>query len=145
MSPSTVRAQTVPVKAARSMGSVQTARVDPAQLTVRTFSSSESTFSIYLAARSDVSRPRAPSMPTSSSTVNKHSRGPWGISSPSKTARAMATAMPSSPPRVVPRAPTVSPSTKRSNPSFSMSLGQSASFSATMSMWPWIMTAGACS
>ena len=52
------------------------------------------------------SRPCAPSMPISSSTVNTTSSAGCAISLLSSTASAMATAMPSSPPSVVPFAET---------------------------------------
>ena len=75
-SPSTMRAQTVPSKGSRFTGRVLTTRVDPAQLTVKTRSSRESRLIMYRALRSDTSRAFTPCMPTSSSTVNTHSRGP---------------------------------------------------------------------
>ena len=68
--------------------------VPPAQPTVRTPSTSESMFSRYLLFRSEPSSAAAPGIPTSSSTVNTASRGPWGMLSSSSTAMAMATAMP---------------------------------------------------
>ena len=145
ISPSTVRVKVSPAKGSRFTGRVHTARVEPAQLTVSTFSSSESMLIMYFALRSEASSARAPIMPTSSSTVNRHSSGPWAISSASRIARPIATAMPSSPPRVVPRAPTSSPSTNRSRLSVSMSLAQSGSFSQTMSIWPCSITVGAFS
>ena len=91
-------------------------------------------FSIRRPLRTDTSRPSAPYIPVSSSTVKMASMAGWDRESSSRMAMAMATAMPSSPPRVVPLAETVSPSSTRSRPSAAMSLVQPGSFSQTMSM-----------
>ena len=93
--------------------------------------------------RSEQSRAKAPSIPTSSSTVNTASRGGWGRVSSARIARIIATAMPLSPPREVPSAQTHSPSVIRSRPSLAISLGQSSVLTHTMSMWPWRITGAA--
>ena len=102
--PSRDRVHTAPWAVSAGWSREMWQAVPPAQPTVRTPSTSESMFSRYLLFRSEPSSAAAPGIPTSSSTVNTASRGPWGMLSSSSTAMAMATAMPSSPPREVPRA-----------------------------------------
>ena len=91
------------LKAQRNLEQVaaQSIRIPPAQDTVNTPSCSESKFSRRRPFRSEQSSAAAPSMPTSSSTVNTASMGGWGRSSSASTARIMATAMQLSPPRDV--------------------------------------------
>ena len=102
-----------PVSSSTTVGSEQTsdargsrtlARAPPAQLTVKMPSSSESMFRSRRAVSGETSRPAAPSMPISSSTVKTASMRGWRSVLSSIAASAIAIAMPSSPPSVVPRA-----------------------------------------
>ena len=126
-------------------GRWQSARIPPAQETVNTPSISESRFSSFLPFRSEQSSAKAPSMPTSSSTVNTASIGGWASVSSSRMAKIIATAMPLSPPREVLSAQTHSPSVIRSRPSVVMSLVQSSVLAQTMSIWPCRMMGAAFS
>ena len=91
-------------QASDARGSRTLARAPPAQLTVKMPSSSESMFRSRRAVSGETSRPAAPSMPTSSSTVKTASMRGWRSVLSSIAASAIAMAMPSSPPSVVPRA-----------------------------------------
>ena len=117
----------------------------PAQDTVNTPSSSESKFSSFLPFRSEQSSAKAPSMPTSSSTVNTASMGGCTSVSSDRIARIMATAMQLSPPSDVLSAQIHSPSVIRSSPSRVMSLVQSSVLAHTMSMCPCRMIGSALS
>ena len=109
--PETVRTHLVPALSSMGREPKMSHRAPPAQLTVRTPSSSLSRLMSLRPFRSPQSRASAPSRPISSSAVNTASMGGWGMVPSSSTARIMATATPLSPPRVVPRALTQSPST----------------------------------
>ena len=78
----------------------------PAHPTVSTPSSSESILISFLPVIYEVSSPRAPSIPTSSQTVNMTSSLGCFTLLESSIARPYANAIPSSPPRVVPLAVT---------------------------------------
>ena len=84
------------------------------------------------------SNAHAPSRPTSSDTVKRHSMAGCGSGGLSKTANIIATATPSSPPNVVPLAAIQSApsheSTRKASPSVAKLWVESASFSPTMSV-----------
>ena len=108
----------------------------PQQLATNTPSSSESRLISLLPFSTEASKFIAPPIPTSSSVVNKHSRGGCSISSASIRASPMATAIPLSAPSVVPSALSQSPSTTSFIPSVLKSCSVFLSFSQTISRCP---------
>jgi len=101
VTPDTFIVTSVPVTSVFTAGYLDIITAPPAQLDKKIPSSSESILSIILPLISEQSIASAPSIPTSSSTVNIASISGCLIESSSRIASAYATAIPSSPPRLV--------------------------------------------
>ena len=143
--PLTESVTTMPVFSLRFAGRVHTNSAPPPQEAVMMPSFSESMLISLRLLSEERSIPAAPRRPTSSFTVNMHSRGGHLSESSSSSASMIATAIPSSPPRVVPSALSHTPSVTRVIGWVSMSRSRCSSFSQTMSTWPCRATGSASS